>query len=92
MAITITKVKKDWVKVELNPSIQGSKRLFINHEINVARVTLKDDPAINDIIKIFMVDRDVLELHYSQNVTVGGTLATDNAHLMDLIEDLFTSV
>jgi len=92
MSIQIDKVKKDWVEVVCTPAIEGTKRILINHEINVARVTLKDDPAIADIIKVYMVDKDVLELHYSMGVTVGSTTATDNDHLFDLLVTLFTSI
>ena len=90
--IEITKVKKDWVRVVINPSINQTKELLINHEINVARVRLVDDPPIGDILKIYMVDKAVLELHFSQGVKVGNITATSNQHLMDLITDLFTSI
>jgi hypothetical protein len=90
--ITITKVKKDWVNVVINPSINQTKQLLINHEINVARVRLLDAPETADIIKVYMVDKDVLELHYLAGVDVSGTLATSNQHLFDLLTDLFTSI
>jgi len=89
--VTITKITQDWTKVILSPSIDGSKELLINHEINVARVRLLDEPAVADIVKVYMVDGEVLELHYSVGVSVDGTTATSNQHLIDLIETLFTS-
>ena len=94
--VTITKITVDWSKVVIDPPIDGSKELLINHEINVARVRLLDDPLTADMVKIYMVDGEVLELHYSVGVEVDNgvdppVVATSNQHLIDLIENLFTT-
>ena len=94
--VTITKITQDWTKVILNPSIDGSKELLINHEINVARVRLIDNPETLDVVKIYMVDGEVLELHFSVGVEVDNgvdppVVATSNQNLIDLIENLFTA-
>jgi len=91
MAVVINKISPEWAKVELNPAIDGSKELLINFKMNVTRVSLLDEPSMLDMVKVYMVDGEVLELHFSSDVTVDGTTATDNQHLIDLIETLFTS-
>lgn len=92
MAVDITKINNDWTRVLLSPSIDGSKEILINHRINVARVRLVDDPTTLDIVKVYMVDGETIELHFSVGVTVDGVAATSNQDLIDKIETLFTSV
>ena len=91
MSVTIDKITHDFSRVVLDPPIDGSKKILINHEINVTRVRLIDDPESLDWVKVYMVDDEVLELHFSIGVIVNGVQATSNSHLFDLIESLFTT-
>ena len=91
MAVQITKLNNQWTKVLLNPSIDGSKEILINHNVNVSRVRLVDDPETLDLVKIYLTEGETIELHYSAQVKINGVLASDNQDLINKIEQLFTS-
>lgn len=89
MSVTITKITKDWSRIILNPAINDIQDMLLNHEQTVVRVVLINDPEALGMVKIYLSDGNVLELHFSVGVIVNGTTATSNSHLIDLIEDLF---
>lgn len=105
MGVAITRIDATFSKVLLEPSIDGSKRLTINDKVNITRIRMIDNPDTADMVKIYMVDGEVLELHYQVHypehladgsidwgVTVGGVKATSNEELHDLLDDLIKAV